>query len=201
MTKQLTQIARVLLAVAASVAIAATHTHVYSQPRHQPVATSVPQVAQPAVTAVESIGMTVADMDRAIDFYSQVLSFQKVSDVEVLGTEYEQLQGLFGVRMRVVRMQLGSEFIELTEYLTPKGRSFPSDSRSHDRWFQHIAIAVSDMDKAYIMSGRMPLIKPVSFQATNDRMSILESAAVVGVIDDIGVRLSLRPCRCCQTLC
>jgi len=51
--------------------------------------------------------------------------------------------------MRVVRMKLGDEFIELTEYLTPKGRPVPVDSRSNDRWFQHIAIITSDMDKAY----------------------------------------------------
>jgi len=46
-------------------------------------------------------------------------------------------------------MKLGDEFIELTEYLAPKGRPIPVDSRSNDRWFQHIAIIVSDMDKAY----------------------------------------------------
>ncbi len=107
------------------------------------------QAVQNAVVAVESVGMTVSDMDRAVDFYTTVLSFKKVSDVEVLGTEYEQLQGLFGVRLRVVKLQLGNELIELTEYLTPKGRPMPIDSRSNDRWFQHIAIAVSDMDKAY----------------------------------------------------
>jgi catechol 2,3-dioxygenase-like lactoylglutathione lyase family enzyme len=46
-------------------------------------------------------------------------------------------------------MQLGDEFIELHEYLAPKGRPIPVDSRSNDRWFQHIAIIVGDMDKAY----------------------------------------------------
>ena len=51
--------------------------------------------------------------------------------------------------MRVVRMQLGDEFIELTEYLAPKGRSITAGARSNDRSFQHIAIIVSDMDKAY----------------------------------------------------
>jgi catechol 2,3-dioxygenase-like lactoylglutathione lyase family enzyme len=78
-----------------------------------------------------------------------VLSFEKVSDVEVTGEDYERLQGVFGLRMRVVRMRLGNEFIELTEYLAPKGRPVPVDSRSNDRWFQHIAIITSDMDKAY----------------------------------------------------
>jgi hypothetical protein len=37
----------------------------------------------------------------------------------------------------------------LHEYLAPKGRPIPADSRSNDVWFQHIAIIVSDMDKAY----------------------------------------------------
>jgi catechol 2,3-dioxygenase-like lactoylglutathione lyase family enzyme len=84
-----------------------------------------------------------------VDFFSRVLSFKKVSDTEIAGPDYEHLQGLFGMRARVVRMKLGDESIELTEYLTPKGRPVPIDSRSNDRWFQHIAIIVSDMDEAY----------------------------------------------------
>src|SRR5437660_8494548 len=101
------------------------------------------------VDGVDAIGITVSDMDRAVDFYSKVLTFEKVSDTEVAGEGYEHLEGVFGLRMRVVRMRLGYEFIELTEYLAPKGRPIPVDSRSNDRWFQHIAIIVSDMEKAY----------------------------------------------------
>ncbi len=101
------------------------------------------------VDGVDSIGITVSDMDRAVDFYSKILTFEKVSDTEVSGEDVEHLEGVFGARMRVVRMKLGDEFIELTEYLAPKGRPIPVDSRSNDRWFQHIAIIVSDMDKAY----------------------------------------------------
>lgn len=104
--------------------------------------------AQAQVKGVAAVGMTVSDMDRAIDFYS-ALSFQKVSDLEVFGDDYDHLVGIFGVRMRIVRLQLGNEFVELTEYLTPRGRPIPEDSRSNDLWFQHIAIVVSDMDKAF----------------------------------------------------
>jgi catechol 2,3-dioxygenase-like lactoylglutathione lyase family enzyme len=104
---------------------------------------------QDLVQVVDAIGMTVSDMDRALDFYTKVLFFKKASDVEVWGDEYERLQGVFGLRMRVVRLQLGDEFIELTDYLAPEGRPIPVDSRSNDHWFQHIAIVVSDMDKAY----------------------------------------------------
>jgi catechol 2,3-dioxygenase-like lactoylglutathione lyase family enzyme len=101
-----------------------------------------------ATVSVESAGMTVSDMDRAIEFYS-ALTFQKVSDVEVLGDEFEHLEGVFGARMRIVRMQLGNEFLDLTQYLAPPGRPIPVDSRSNDLWFQHIAIVVRDMDAAF----------------------------------------------------
>ena len=103
----------------------------------------------PTVVALDSIGLTVSDIGRTTDFFSKVLSFEKISETEVSGSDYEHLEGLFGLRARIVRMRLGDETIELTEYLTPKGRPMPVDSRSNDRWFQHIAIIVSDMDKAY----------------------------------------------------
>jgi catechol 2,3-dioxygenase-like lactoylglutathione lyase family enzyme len=101
------------------------------------------------VQAVSVVGMTVADMDRSTAFYAGVLGFETVSDVELWGSEQEHLQGVFGLRRRVVRMHLGDELIELSEYLAPRGRPVPADSRSEDRWFQHVAIVVSDMDRAY----------------------------------------------------
>jgi catechol 2,3-dioxygenase-like lactoylglutathione lyase family enzyme len=113
--------------------------------------TNEPSGPVPVVEQVGAIGMTVSDMDASVNFYSRILSFEKVSDVEVTGEDYERFQGVFGLRMRVVRMRLGEESIELTEYLAPKGRPIPVDSRSNDRWFQHIAIITSDMDKAYAL--------------------------------------------------
>src|SRR5262245_59010626 len=103
----------------------------------------------PLVQAVDAVGMTVSDMDRSVAFFTNVLTFEKTSDVELSGGEHERLQGVFGLRIRVVRMRLGDEQIELTEYLSPRGRRIPDDSRSNDRWFQHVAIIVSDMDAAY----------------------------------------------------
>jgi catechol 2,3-dioxygenase-like lactoylglutathione lyase family enzyme len=102
-----------------------------------------------AVTAVDTVGMTVSDMETALAFYTSVLPFEKVSDVELAGRDYELLTGVFGARLRAVRLRLGDESIELTEFLAPKGRPIPSDVRPNDRVFQHIAIIVSSMDAAY----------------------------------------------------
>ncbi|HKE24248.1 MAG TPA: VOC family protein, partial [Bryobacteraceae bacterium] len=102
-----------------------------------------------AAPVVDSVAITVSDLDRSVDFYSNVLNFQKISEYELSGAGYEHLEGVFGLRIRAARMQLGNEKIELMEYLAPKGRPVPVDSRGNDHWFQHIAIIVSDMDKAY----------------------------------------------------
>jgi catechol 2,3-dioxygenase-like lactoylglutathione lyase family enzyme len=93
--------------------------------------------------------MTVADMDRAVAFYSNVLSFKKISARYEEGTDYQELENVPGAKARVVRMRLGNGFIDLTQYLTPKGKPIPPDSASNDLWFQHLAIVVSNMEKAY----------------------------------------------------
>lgn len=100
-------------------------------------------------TGVDSVGMTVSDLDRSVEFYTKVLTFQKVSEFEADGDAYEHLSGVFGIHFRRARLQLGDEHIELTEYLAPQGRPAPADARSNDLWFQHVAIIVSDMDRAY----------------------------------------------------
>ena len=98
---------------------------------------------------VDSIGMTVSDLDRSVEFYTKILTFENVSETEAGGEAHERLNGIFGLHYRRARLRLGGEFIELTEYLAPQGRPAPVDSHSNDRWFQHIAIIVSDMDRAY----------------------------------------------------
>lgn len=103
-----------------------------------------------AIQSVTSIGMTVSNLDHEVAFFKDVLTFEKVSESKLAGPEFATLQGLpAGATARTARLKLGDEIIELTEYVTPKGRPFPADSRSNDRWFQHIAIIVSDMEKAH----------------------------------------------------
>ncbi len=105
---------------------------------------------QPAqVEAVGPIGITVSDLSKAVPFYTKILKFKKVWTSEVYGKPWEQLHGIFGVRIRTVRLRLGKEFIDLNEYLTPSGRPIPVPSHSNDLWFQHIAIVVKDMERAY----------------------------------------------------
>jgi catechol 2,3-dioxygenase-like lactoylglutathione lyase family enzyme len=101
------------------------------------------------VARVDVVGFTVADMERSVEFYTRVLDFRKIADAEAAGREFELLTGVFGARARIVRLALGDEQLELTEFRAPRGRPIPADVRPNDRSFQHVAIIVSDMDRAY----------------------------------------------------
>lgn len=134
-----TALCGLLLAVSAVSAPQAADT---ASPKPTPTAT-------PLVKAVEGIGLTVSDADRSIAFFTSVLDFELVSDEEVTGDEFDRQTGVFGVRLRVVKLKLGTEAVELTEFLSPRGREYPADTRSTDRWFQHAAVVVRDIDEAY----------------------------------------------------
>jgi catechol 2,3-dioxygenase-like lactoylglutathione lyase family enzyme len=101
-----------------------------------------------AVTDVHSIGLTVNDLDSEVRFFTQVLPFNETFRSEAKGSTVEDLLGLQGTQLQVVQLKLGNESISLTEH-SAKGKPIPADSRSYDHWFQHIAIVVSDMDRAY----------------------------------------------------
>jgi len=111
-------------------------------------ATETVRAAAPC-SGVRSIAVTVSDLARSEAFYCDVLGFHEVDEREDAGAAEERLDGIFGVRVRRARLALGDETLVLTEYLVPKGREFPGDSQANDRWFQHVAIVVSNMDQAY----------------------------------------------------
>src|SRR6266542_5071016 len=138
--------------------------------------------SQAAVREVGAIGLTVGDLDRALEFYTKELPFEKVSESKTAPGAADELLGLSGTQLRIAELKLGDERITLTEHLTNKGRGVPSDSRSFDLWFQHVAIVVRDMDAAYgqlrrakvTRSGRLPAGTPAlpgSFSALTTRPS------------------------------
>jgi catechol 2,3-dioxygenase-like lactoylglutathione lyase family enzyme len=105
--------------------------------------------AQAGVREVGAIGLTVGDLDRELMFYTNTLPFELDSISEASGREQDALLGLSEVKLRVAVLKLGDERITLMEHVGSKGRPIPADSQSYDHWFQHIAIVVRDMDKAY----------------------------------------------------
>jgi len=110
-------------------------------------------ISAQTVLDVSKVSMTVSGLDEAVKFYTEVLPFKKEADFEMRGGKVERLFGLkdTSLQVRVVRLRLGSEAIELMQFhsLRFPARPIPEDSRSNDLWFQHIAIVVSDISLAY----------------------------------------------------
>ena len=109
---------------------------------------------------ISSIGFTTANAEATADFFETNLGFNRGESLLLEAGPYAQLLGLAGSRLKLVRLHLGDETLELTEVLSlgeglRPGRPIPADSRSCDLWFQHICIVVSDLDAASAKAGQM----------------------------------------------
>jgi catechol 2,3-dioxygenase-like lactoylglutathione lyase family enzyme len=116
-----------------------------------PAAAEVHSGADPsfAVRAVGCVGVTVGTLDRSVAFFRDVLDFTDPREEVLSGAPFGALDDVPGERARRVRLELGHECVELSEPLGGIRRPVPADSRSDDRWFQHVAIVVRDMDTAF----------------------------------------------------
>ncbi len=114
------------------------------------------------IQKINSIALTVADIDKATNFYTQALGFKTVGDLTFeASSSYSQLDSIPPTRIRLVTLQLGDELIELVQYLDLEAKPIPEDSQSNDLWFQHMAIVVSDINRAYKHLQSFP-IQPIS---------------------------------------
>jgi hypothetical protein len=88
--------------------------------------------SQAAVREVGALGLTVADLESEVEFFTKVLPFEKISESKSGPGEANDLLGLRGTQLQSAELKLGDERITLTEHLVNKGRPFPPDSRSFD---------------------------------------------------------------------
>ncbi|HZP86336.1 MAG TPA: VOC family protein [Burkholderiales bacterium] len=110
-----------------------------------------------AANEIRGFTLTVSDLDKAVAFYEQALGFEKVGERLISDRAHDELVGVFGTRVRHAQLRLGDESIVLEQYIAPAGTPVPLDSRSNDLWFQHFAIVVSDMDRAWEHVTRFPI--------------------------------------------
>ncbi len=112
--------------------------------------------AQGAVQPVASgpFTLTVSNLDTSLAFYHDVLSFEKESEHETTADSFDRLTGVFGTSTRVATLRLGTERIQLLQFITPEGRPIERSWKPNDGWFQHLALVVSDIDQAYAVVRR-----------------------------------------------
>ncbi len=101
------------------------------------------------VTYVSGVAFTVRDLDHEVKFFQDVLQFNMVGEFNMDAKTSAELFGIEAAQTRVAVLQLGEERLQLVKFEGEENQEIPVDSHSNDLWFQHIAIVVSDMDRAY----------------------------------------------------
>jgi len=113
----------------------------------EPQTPSKPSV--PVVAAIDGVEVVVSDLVRSRSFFESI-GFSADREDELSGVAEDQRTGITGAHARRVQLTLGREHLALLQYLSPsEGRLVPPDTRGNDLWFQHVAIVVSDMDRAF----------------------------------------------------
>jgi catechol 2,3-dioxygenase-like lactoylglutathione lyase family enzyme len=97
---------------------------------------STPEIAvtPPAVLQIVRVVLNVTNLQAACAFYTDALGF------------FRAPAAASEPRADVAVLRLGREVLELR---VTGGRPYPEPRAANDPWFQHFAIAVSDMDQAY----------------------------------------------------
>ena len=100
---------------------------------------------------IRSFAFTCADAERLAAFYAR-LGFRRGDSLTLEGP-YADLVGLPGSQLKVVRLHVGAETLELMEVLSlgpglRPGRPVPAGAKSNDRSFQHLCLVTADLDAA-----------------------------------------------------
>lgn len=104
------------------------------------------------ITGLHHTAISVGDMDRSLVFYRDLLGFKVLRQVEAPGDErLDRIVGLKGSRMKIAMLQVGdsAEIIELIQYISPRGKPLPEDTRQCDLGVSHVCFKVSGIDSLY----------------------------------------------------
>ncbi len=99
------------------------------------------------ITAIDHINIVVADLERSIKFYTELLGFKLIRTAHLQGDWIEQVVGLKNVSADVayVIAPAGEPRIELLHYKSPPGQHVPENSIANTRGLRHLAFRVKDI--------------------------------------------------------
>ncbi len=99
------------------------------------------------IKRVNHTGISVADMERSLTFYRDLLELEVIFDSDVRPNDrLSKVVGMDEARGRVVWLRAGDTMIELWQWDHPDGRPLPDDYRPSDKGVTHYALETDDVD-------------------------------------------------------
>ena len=102
------------------------------------------------IVSVDHINLVVSDLERSVDFYTNVLGFRETQRAELEGEWIETIIGLETVKASVayVVSPAGQPRLELLQYHSPIGDGFQANSIPNTLGLRHLALSVDNIDSA-----------------------------------------------------
>lgn len=99
-------------------------------------------------------GVTVSDVDEAVEFYRDTLGLEEVRRVErgpdsADGRRFSRLVGVGDTETKNVHLQAEGCIVELIEYVEPPGEDLNSGAEANDIGAAHFCFEVEDIDGIY----------------------------------------------------
>ena len=118
------------------------------------------------IQSVDHINLVVTDLERSVDFYTNILGFREIQRAQLKGEWAESIIGLNNIEARVVYVvaPAGQPRLELLQYHYPVGDELDANSIPNTIGLRHLALRVDDIDSAvqYLrQAGIEPLSPPV----------------------------------------
>jgi len=99
------------------------------------------------ITAADHTGITVSNLERALEFWRNVLGFEFSHRAHQSGEMVEQITGVKGAELKLAVVKApGGHKIELLEYLAPPDRKQHAGLRPCDVGHVHVALTVENLD-------------------------------------------------------
>ncbi len=113
---------------------------------------------------VDHVNIVVADLDRSVAFYVNLLGLEVTKRAVLEGDWIEAIVGLAGVQADCVYLQPpgGGPRIELLRYRAPEGAIVPETAQANTVGLRHIALRVRDIEAmhARLTAAGVPFIGP-----------------------------------------
>jgi catechol 2,3-dioxygenase-like lactoylglutathione lyase family enzyme len=101
------------------------------------------------IRGLNHVGISVANLDRSVGFYRDLLGMEVVFHGEFAGEQYETILALEGARGRVALLKSGNLQIELFEFSHPVPKRGDPRRPACDHGLTHFCIEVADIEGEY----------------------------------------------------
>jgi glyoxylase I family protein len=99
-----------------------------------------------SIIGADHTGITVANLDRAVAFWRDVLGFEFSHRTHQTGELASEITGVPGAEISLAVLKAPGHKIELLEYHQPPDRKQQGDLRPCDVGSVHVALVVDDLD-------------------------------------------------------